>query len=303
MSASVTSGSLLAFGAMTCVGSSVAVSQALVDAPLFTVQAGRYALAAVMLLILSVVARRPLPRPRGIEWVWLGGVAGTGLVLFNVAVVRGVAHAEPAVIGIAVASVPLLLAIAGPLLDRSRPAPAVIVAAGVVTVGAALVHGGGRTDAAGLGWAVVTLLTEAAFTLLAVPVLARLGPWCLSLHASWLAAAGLAVLGLTVEGPLAIMELHSDDVMAAVHLAVVVTTVAFILWYSAVGRIGPGRAGLFTGVVPIIAAAGGMLLGAPAPAPLVWLGVTVVIAGLTLGLANDSLRGRARGLRRGAHRP
>ena len=34
---------------MTCVGSSVAVSTAIVDAPLFTVQAVRYALAAVLL--------------------------------------------------------------------------------------------------------------------------------------------------------------------------------------------------------------------------------------------------------------
>lgn len=73
--------------------------------------------------------------------------------------------------------------------------------------------------------------------------------------------------------------------MAAVHLAVVVTAAAFVLWYSAVGRIGPGRAGLFTGVVPIVAAAGGILLGGPTPTPVVWLGVTVVIAGLTLGLA------------------
>ena len=164
---------------MACVGSSVAVSQALIDAPLFTVQAARYALAAVLLLILAVGAHRPLPRPRGVEWAWLAGVAGSGLVLFNVAVVRGVEYAEPAVIGIAVASVPLLLAVVGPLLSRSRLTLVLVVAAGVVTAGAALVHGGDRTDAAGLGWAAVVLLTEAAFTLLAVPVLGRLGasPW------------------------------------------------------------------------------------------------------------------------------
>lgn len=283
-------GGLLAFGAMACVGSSVAVSQALVDAPLFTVQAARYAFASVLLLILAVSAGNRLPRPRGADWVWLAGVAGTGLVLFNVALVRGVEHAEPAVIGIAVASVPLLLAVAGPLLGGQPPASGVIMAAAVVTVGAALVNGGGRTDAAGLGWAAVVLLTEAAFTLLAMPVLPRLGPWSLSLHASWMAAAGLVVLGLTVEGPSAIMLLQTDDVVAVLHLAIVVTALAFVLWYGAVGRIGPGRAGLFTGVVPVIAVAGGILLGGPAPAPLVWLGVTVVVAGLTLGISRTAQR-------------
>ena len=180
--------------AMACVGSSVAVSQTIVDAPLFTLQAVRYALAAV-------AAAGPgrgrcaarCPGRAGAEWLWLAGVAATGLVLFNVAVVRGVEHAEPAVIGVAVASVPLVLAVAGPLLAGGRPGAAlVVVAAGVVSVGAVLVQGGGRTDAAGLGWALLVLLTEVGFTLLAVPVLGRLGPWAVSLHAVWIAAVGAA---------------------------------------------------------------------------------------------------------------
>ncbi|MGH3615228.1 MAG: DMT family transporter [Pseudonocardia sp.] len=284
MPSSRSSGSLLALAAMICVGSSVAVSQALVDAPLFTVQALRYTLAAGLLLTVVRVTRRGIPRPHGIEWVWLVAVAGTGLVLFNVAVVRGVAHAEPAVIGIAVASVPLLLAVVGPLLNRMRPAPTVVLAAAVVTVGAVLVHGGGRTDAAGLGWAAVVLLTEVAFTLLAMPVLARLGPWSVSLHTTWIAAVGLGVLGVTVEGSTAVFALRADDIAAGAHLAVVVTALAFVLWYSAVGQIGPGRAGLATGVVPVVAAGGGVLLGASPPGPVVWLGVAVVAAGLVLGL-------------------
>jgi len=57
-----------------------------------------------------------------------------------------------------------------------------------------------------------------------------------------------------------------------------------VLWYSAVGRLGAGRAGLLGGVAPIAAAATGVLLGGPAPRPLVWVGVAVVVAGLALGL-------------------
>ena len=160
----------LAAAAMTCVGSSVAVSTAIVDAPLFTVQAVRYALAAVLLVVVARSTGRRLPRPRGREWGWLGrgGADGTGAVQ-NVGVVRGVAHAEPAVIGVAVAAVPLVLAVAGPVVARRRPAAAVVAGAVVVTVGAALVSGGGRTDLAGWGWAAVVVGGEVAFTLLAVP--------------------------------------------------------------------------------------------------------------------------------------
>ena len=45
------------------------------------------------------------------------------------------------------------------------------------------------------------LAGEVAFTLLAVPVLGRLGPWAVALHTVWLAAAMLAVLAVVVEGP------------------------------------------------------------------------------------------------------
>ncbi len=268
---------------MACVGSSVAVSTTIVDAPLFTLQAVRYLLAAVLLAVLGRLVRARLPRPRGWEWAWLGGVALTGLVLFNVGVVRGVAHAEPAVIGVAVAAVPLVLALLGPAVARRRPAPAVVAGAAVVTVGAALVSGGGRTDAVGLLWAAVVLGGEVSFTLLAVPVLGRLGPWAVALHTVWLAAAVLAVLGVVLEGPAAVATLDAGDLLAAAHLAAVVTALAFVLWYTAVGRIGVDRAGLFTGVAPTAAAVGGILLGGPIPALPVWTGIALVAAGLAVG--------------------
>src|SRR5689334_10542767 len=99
---------------MILVGSSVSVSHTLVDAPLFTTQAVRYLAAAVILVLLARLAGIRPVWPRGREWLWLTGLAVTGLVLFNVAVVRGVAHAEPAVIAVAVACVPLVLGVVGP---------------------------------------------------------------------------------------------------------------------------------------------------------------------------------------------
>jgi drug/metabolite transporter (DMT)-like permease len=243
---------------------------------------------------------RAVPRPRGREWAWVSGVALSGLVLFNVGVVRGVAHAEPAVIGVAVAAVPVLLAVVGPLLGRTPTTPSVVVAAMVVTLGAVMVTGGGRTDAAGLGYALLTLVSEAGFTLLAVPVLRRLGPHGVSLHAVWMAAVALWGLSLATEGPGAALTLRAEHLPATLHLAVAVTVVAFLLWYTAVGRIGPGRAGLFTGVVPVASAVGGVILGGPPPSPVVWLGIAVVVVGVVLGVRAPSAGARSpRPARRG----
>jgi drug/metabolite transporter (DMT)-like permease len=263
------------------------VSTTIAEAPMFTLQAVRYALAAVLLLGLARAVGRPLPRPRGGDWVWLIAVAGLGLVLFNIGIVRGVEHAEPAVIGVAVAAVPLLLAVIGPLVTGHRPAPTLLAGAAVVTTGAVLVQGTGDTDAAGIGYAMLVLLSEAGFTLCAIPVLTRLGAWALSFHAAWIAAAGLAVLGLGFEGAAAVTLLDVGDLLAVLHLAVIATALAFVLWYTAVGHIGASRSGLFTGVVPVTAAAGGVLLGGPPPSLGVWAGTAVVAGGIVLGLRSD----------------
>ncbi|WP_127547960.1 DMT family transporter [Actinoplanes sp. OR16] len=275
---------------MVFVGGSVAVSGHLAGAPLFTVQALRYAVACLLLLAWARVTGARVHRPRGAEWLWLLGVTGTGLLLFNVALVRGAGHAEPAVLGVAVACVPILLAVGGPLLEGRHPAARVLLAAAVVTAGAALVQGLGRADGTGLAWAFVTFACEAAFTLLAVPLLGRHGPLGVSVHTTWLAAVLFGAAGVPAEGPGAVFRLTTAELLAAAYLAVAVTALAFLLWYTCVDRIGAGRAGLLTGVAPISAAAAGMALGGPAPEPLVWLGIATVAAGLALGLTGRSAR-------------
>lgn len=269
---------------MVLVGSSVTVSRSLAGAPLFTAQAVRYTAAALILVLLARAAGVPLQRPRGREWLWLAGVAATGLVLFNVAVVRGVAHAEPAVIAVAVACAPVLLGAVGPLLERSRPSRRVLLAAPVVVAGAVLVEGSGRTDAAGVGWAALALACEAGFTLLAVPVLGRHGAWGVSVHAVWMGAVMLAGLAVFTEPPSAVTELGAAQWAAVGYLAVLVTAVAFLLWYRTVAAVGSGRAGLLTGVAPLAAAGAGALTGGGVPGAPVWLGLAVVIAGLAAGL-------------------
>ncbi|WP_249998026.1 DMT family transporter [Actinoplanes sp. M2I2] len=268
---------------MAFVGGSVAVSGFLADAPSLTVQSLRYALACLLLVLWARLAGKRLVRPRRSDWLWLGGVVLTGMLIFNVALVQGSRHAEPAVLGVAVACVPLLLAVAGPLLEGQTPARRLVAAALVVTAGAALVQGFGRTDGLGLVWALVTFACEAGFTLLAVPVLGRHGPHGVSVHSTWMAAVAFGAAGLVGEGPRAVLRLRPDDVLAGVYLAVAVTAVAFVLWYTCVQRLGPARAGLLTGIAPVAAAAVGVALGGPMPGLAVWAGVAVVAAGLALG--------------------
>jgi len=115
-------------------------------------------------------------------------------------------------------------------------------------------------------------------------VLARHGAWGVSVHSVWVGAVMLAVLGLAAEGTGAAAELTAADWAVLAYLAIMVTAAAFLLWYSAVAALGPGRVGLLTGIAPISAALTGVLTGGGAPGPLVWAGILVVIAGLAGGL-------------------
>ncbi|TQS40032.1 DMT family transporter [Cryptosporangium phraense] len=266
---------------MVFVGCSVAVSSLLVGSPLFTVQALRYGIAFGLLFLF---ARKRLVAPRGAEWLWLSGIAVTGMVIFNVALVYGSRHAEPAVLGVAVASVPVVLAAVGPLLQGARPTARALLAALVVTGGAALVEGLGRSDALGLLWAVTVFACEAGFTLLAVPVLGRHGPWGVSVHTTWIATLMFAAIGVVREGPTAVLRLDRADLVSIGYLAVCVTALAFVLWYTCVDGMGAARAGLLTGIAPVAAAVCGVALGQPVPGPLVWVGIAVVAVGLVLGL-------------------
>lgn len=274
---------------MTFVGGSVAVSGVLADAPLHTAQALRYGIACVLLLAWVRFTGQPLRRPRGTEWLWLLGVTVTGLVLFNVALVYGSRHAEPAVLAVAVACVPVALATVGPLLEGHRTRTRVLAAAVIVSVGAVIVEGLGHADAVGLLWALVVFGCEAGFTLLAVPVLSSHGPAGVSVHTTWMAAAMFGALALSTEGWRAATYFDTGEILAIGYLAVCVTAVAFVLWYSCVRGLGAGRAGLLTGVAPVAAAVIGIPVTGTLPAAPVWAGIGLIAAGLAWGLGDDSV--------------
>lgn len=286
MSSSTRAGLSGALG-MTFVGGSVAVSGALADAPMHTAQALRYAIACALLLAWVRFTGQPLRRPRGTEWLWLMGVTVTGLVVFNLALVRGSQHAEPAVLAVAVACVPVALATMGPLLEGHQPRRRVLAAAVVVSIGAVAAEGLGRADTIGLLWAVVVFGCEAGFTLLAVPILGSHGPAGISVHTTWMAAAMFGVLALSTEGWSAASHFDTGEILAIGYLAVCVTAVAFILWYTCVRQLGAGRAGLLTGVAPVAAAVIGMPVTGAIPGTAVWAGIGLIACGLALGFSED----------------
>lgn len=277
-----------AAGASVAVGSSVGVSSLLTAYPILTGQALRYALGA---LILGAVVRRRLVGPRRSEVVRIVALAATGLAGFNVFLVSALREADGGTVGTIVGCVPVALALVGPAMRGKLPSAGAVAAAGVVSIGAALVQwSGGSASVAGVALALGALSCEVAFSLLALPLLGRLGAAGVSTYACVAAAAILLVAAAASDGANALRAPTASEGLAIVYLAVAVTAAAFLMWYTSLSRLSVEEAGLFAGLVPVAALVTSVAAGAAGLTALRLAGAALVGAGVVVGVRAGAAR-------------
>lgn len=278
--------------AMTIVGTLTAVSATLSRYPIYGGQAVRYAVAAVILLGVARLRDRGTVRPPAARWEWplLGVLAATGLAGFNVCIVEGTRYTSPATIGTVIGSVPVVLAVVAPLMDGRRPAPRIVAAAVVVTAGAGVANGLGGGSLPGLLLALGALAGEVCFSLLAIPLLPRLGAVRVSAYSAAAAVPMLFATGVAVDGTSVLRLPTWGEAAGLAYLSLVVTAGAFIVWYDALGRIGADRAGLFAGLIPVSAVATTMALGLRTPGSAELAGALLVGLGVIFGLLRSADR-------------
>lgn len=268
---------------MTVVGASIAFAPMLADYPLLAGQAWRYLLAGLVLVGVMAARGVPIPRPRPGQLVRLLLLAGTGLAAFNWFLIEGSKRSDPAFLAAVLGATPLVLALVGPMLDGGRIRRRTVAGSTVVVAGILIVQGATTAPLGALPYAVGFLLCEAAFTLLAVPLLKELTPLQLS---------GLVCLvAVPLLAGLAALQPGADLVVPTVReaatltfLAVCTTAIAFLLWYGGVVRLGADRAGLFAGVMPIAGMVVGVIAGTSAWSPVGLAGALLCGAGIALGL-------------------
>ena len=284
-------GVALASGAVLLVGGSVAASSLLAGYPVLGGQAIRYAAAGLLLGGWARLRHQQLPRPAGRDWCWLAGLAAVGLAGCSVLLIMATRAASPAEVGVVIGAAPLIITIAGPVAAGRRPPGRVLAAAGIVTAGAAISQLGSTT---GAGWSPLGLLLSAGAlagvagtSLLAAPLLPRLGALAVTIYACGLAAAQLlaaAVLVRLIGGPPVLRPLTGTELAALLYLSVAVTAVVFVAWFSAVERLGAERTGLFNGLVPIASLIAVAVIGTGTVTGIQLAGALSVLAGVTLGL-------------------
>jgi drug/metabolite transporter (DMT)-like permease len=209
---------------------------------------------------------------------------------FNVLLLASLRHADPAVVGSILGMAPVVMAIAGAARYRRWPARRLLVGASVVTTGVVLIEGAGRASLTGVLLAIGVLSCEIGFSLLAIPLLARFGPLRMSAYACLLTVPMLMAC-VTLEPGAALKAPSASELVALAWLAVIVTAMAFVCWYSGLARLGPERAGLFLGLVPVGALLTGLAVGLVEPTLWGTIGCLVCAVGIMLGTASSRNRG------------
>ncbi|MFF4773942.1 DMT family transporter [Microtetraspora fusca] len=273
---------------MFLVGTLTAVSDLISTYPVYGGQALRYAVGAAVLLAVARARGLSLLRLTAREFALLSALSLTGLAIFNVCLVQAAIAAGPTLAGTVLGASPVVLALVGPLFGggaRSAPSPRIVASALVVMAGATLATGLGSGNLPGLLWSLGALACEALFSLLALPLLPKLGAVRVSAYSAALAVPYLLVIGLVLDGAAVLRMPTTAEALGIGYQAVIVTAVAFFLWYSALPRLGPDRAGLFAGMIPIGALVTSVVLGLGVPSLADVGGAAVVVAGILLGLA------------------
>src|SRR5215471_14198567 len=284
-------GTGLAAGSVLLIGGSVAASSLLGGYPVLGGQGIRYLVAGLLLAAWARLRRKPLPRPAGREWAWLAGLAVIGLAGCSVLLIEATRAADPASVGIVIGAAPLIIVMAAAIGAGNRPTRRVLFAAAVVTAGSAAAQLGGAT---GPAWSAPGLLLSAGAlggaagtSLLAAPVLPRLGPLAVTIYACGLAGILLlaaAAVASSAGGPPILRTPTATQLAALSYLAVAVTAVVFLAWYAAMKRLGVDRTGLFNGLIPIASLAAVALTGTGTVTPLQCLAALTVLVGVILGL-------------------
>ncbi|MFM0229066.1 DMT family transporter [Paraburkholderia sediminicola] len=275
--------------AMIGVGSTVVVSKSIASGlPPFTATALRFAIAFPLFVLVM--------RWRGIRWPRLDrhdtllviAQAGAGSVGYTVLLISGMKLASAADAGVIAGTLPAVSAVVAMLALGERPAPALIGAIGLATLGVLvctvriddLTTPHAASSLTGNALVFAAIVCEALFILLNRKLHTPVAPLPLS---GLMCGIGFAValVPACFERPWS-MPFNASALSGVLYYALVPTVAGFVLWYAGAARISGAEAGLMTALVPVSAVAlAAVVLREPVSAAQL-AGVVCVLGGVLL---------------------
>jgi drug/metabolite transporter (DMT)-like permease len=241
------------------VGVSVPLAKLMVrDLPIFLACGVRFVAAVSVAFPLLWWRRESLATIAPHDHRLLFAQALPGVFLFPVLLFEGLKTANGTATGVALGTMPAVVAILAVLLLGERPALRVWLGIALAVTAMILLElqsAGTTTTTAGWGLILVlaAVVAEAFYTVLARDLGGRVSPIVIS--------AWLSLFGLIAFTPFAIVDAARIDLTSvswaswasAVYYGVFPSVTSFLLFYSAIRRIEAAKAGIFTSLMPLTA--------------------------------------------------
>ena len=248
----------------------------------------RFAIATVALVLAAFVLERGLPRLTGGQWLAVAILGATGVLLFNLFFMYGLARTSAARGALIMAVNPAITLLGAVLFLHERLTRDKVAGIALALVGVAVVLGHGNPanllrGSAGVGELLLfgCPVCWAAYTLVARRLLPGFSAIAVTTYAALLGTAMLALVTAAI-GELAPPVATARGWAAVLFVGLFGTALAFVLFYRGVRAIGPARTAVFINLVPVAAIALGVLiLDEPLESSML-AGAALVIAGVLL---------------------
>jgi drug/metabolite transporter (DMT)-like permease len=220
------------------------------------------------------------------DWAVIAGLSLVGHCGYQLCFITGIARTTAANSALISGGSPVAIALLSALVGHERISRVHWLGAALSLAGIYLVAGrGARLDGSSLGGDLLILVSVgcwAVFTVFSRPLLSR--------HSPLVVTAATMILGSAVFIPIAWPQVARTDwtrvsplvIGATVASALLALNVSYLIWYTAVQRIGSARTSIFSNMVPPTAVAIAALAIGERIGPATWLGAGAVLGGVLL---------------------
>ena len=257
----------------------VAVKVALAELPPGPLALARYAVASAVFLVLLVVRKLAVPRPRDLLRLALAGAVG--IALYNVILNTGQLTVSAGVASLLVNTAPIWTSLLSIFLLKERITRIGWIGTIISFLGVALIglHKGGWT---GFESGVLLILTaavcQALYFVISKPLLERYHPLDLTTYVVWSGCLCLAPFSTGL--PASLRESSPSTLGAVVFLGVGPAALAYVAWSYVLAEVPAGRASNLLFLVPVAALALGWLILNEVPSLWALVGGAIAIFGV-----------------------
>ena len=254
----------------------------------FTAGFGRFAIASLFLLLVTMFKGEKLPRLNLRQGCLVFCLGFSGVLAYNLFFFLGLKNIAASRAGLIIALNPIFITVASRIFFQEKLTPLKLLGVGVSLLGAALIITEGDLNALiakGIGRGELAILgcvtSWTIYSLLGKLVMQKLSASATTTYAIWTGTILLLPFAIW-EQQNRLPQIDLPTGLGLSYLGILATVVAFNWYYEGIQTIGAAKAAIFINLVPMFAIAFSIIFLQESLTPTLIIGGSLVILGVSL---------------------